>query len=223
MASRTGSHGRIMRSGSRISLLEALMDKERQIALFDKQANQYDRQRESAFQKRWRAPLLRHAKGKVLEVAVGAGANFPFYPPGVSVTATDFSPAMIAKAEAAARRYGVAAEFLCTDVEALHVPEQSFDTIVSTLSLCGYEDPAAVLANLKRWVKPQGKLLFMEHGISPKPLVSGLQRLLDPVLYRMLGCHHTRDIRALIEGAGLRIVDAETHWLGMVRLIRAQP
>lgn len=199
------------------------MDQQKLIAIFDRQAAQYDRQRESAFQRRWRQELLSHARGEVLELAVGAGGNFPFYPASVSVTAADFSPAMLAKAKAAAARYGIAAEFHQGDVERMDFPEAAFDTVVSTLSLCGYENPARMLATIRRSCKPDGQILLIEHGLSPNPVLSALQRGLDPLLYRLSGCHHTRNIRELVQEAGLRILWEESRWLDMVRLIRARP
>ncbi|WP_052339642.1 class I SAM-dependent methyltransferase [Gorillibacterium massiliense] len=74
------------------------MEKAKRIRIFDKQADQYDKSRESLQQKLWRQHLIAHAKGRVLELAVGAGANFPFYPPSVRITAADFSSAMLDKA-----------------------------------------------------------------------------------------------------------------------------
>lgn len=79
------------------------MEKRKLISLFDKQAVQYDKNRENPTQARWRKKLLSHARGEVLELAVGAGANFPFYPPEIKLTAADFSEMMIEKAQLAAK------------------------------------------------------------------------------------------------------------------------
>ncbi|MGZ9583686.1 class I SAM-dependent methyltransferase [Paenibacillus marinisediminis] len=199
------------------------MKKQRLIRIFDKQANQYAKKRENLEMARWRQHLLSHAKGEVLELAVGAGANFPFYPPDVRITATDFSPAMIEKARQAAKHHRVNAEFICSDIEHMNVEDQSFDTIVSTLSLCSYEDPLMVLNKINRWCKPDGVILLMEHGISSKIMIAAMQKTLNPLLYRAFGCHHTRDILGLIEESGITIEKAERHWLNMVHLVRAKP
>ena len=111
----------------------------------------------------------------------------------------------------------------CADIETLHFPDHSFDTIVSTLSLCSYDDPLAVLKQLNRWCRPDGELLLMEHGISRKPVVSLLQKTLNPFLYRTIGCHHTRNIPQLLENAGITIKQMERHWLDMLCVIRARP
>ncbi|WP_372631013.1 class I SAM-dependent methyltransferase [Cohnella sp.] len=199
------------------------MDKERQIRLFDRQAAQYGRKQESAAMRRWRSELLREARGSVLELAVGAGANFRYYPAGVRVTATDFSPKMLDKAREAAQECRLDAEFMLADIDRLEFPEHSFDTIVSTLSFCSYENPLGVMKKLRLWCKPDGTILLMEHGISSHTLVAAAQRLLNPLLYRTIGCHHTRDIPGLLARAGIRIVNKESHMLKMVHLLRARP
>ncbi len=199
------------------------MDKTRQIRLFDRQAAQYGRRQESAAMRRWRSELLREARGSVLELAVGAGANFRYYPAGVRVTATDFSPNMLGKAREAAQACRLDAEFMQADIDGLEFPEHSFDTIVSTLSFCSYENPLGVMKKIGRWCKPDGAILLMEHGISSHALVAAAQRLLNPILFRAIGCHHTRDIPAMIAQAGIRIVSKESHMLKMVHLLRAKP
>lgn len=149
------------------------MDKQKLIRIFDKQAAQYDKQREDPKQKRWRQHLLREAKGHVLELAVGAGANLPFYPPGVKITAMDFSEAMLGKARQAAESYRMDADFICGDIEEMNFPEHAFDTVVSTLSLCSYDDPLQVLGRINRWCRPGGAILFRNTGSArtrPQPL-----------------------------------------------------
>lgn len=115
------------------------MNKDKIIRTFDKQAKIYEKRRRKRSERKWREKLLSHAKGKVLEVAVGAGANFHFYPQEVEVTAVDFSEGMLKKAKEAAIEEGIEAHFILSDVESLSFEDNSFDTVISTLSLCGYE------------------------------------------------------------------------------------
>ncbi|GGH20026.1 class I SAM-dependent methyltransferase [Paenibacillus segetis] len=199
------------------------MEKQKLIRIFDRQATQYDKKREDPKQKLWRQNLLSHAKGEVLELAVGTGANFPYYPKEVKITATDFSEAMIEKAQQAVKHYHLHADFICSDIEELNFPDQSFDTIVSTLSICSYKNPIVVLDKIKRWCRPGGKILLMEHGISSNFMVSTLQKTFNPLLYRVYGCHYTRDILGLISESGIKIDKAESYWLNMVHLIWAKP
>ncbi|WP_379151154.1 class I SAM-dependent methyltransferase [Paenibacillus sp. sgz5001063] len=199
------------------------MKKQKLIRIFDKQATQYEKKTGDPSQQRWREHLLSHAKGEVLEIAVGAGANFPYYPPGVKVTATDFSEAMIGKAERAANQHRVDVHFICSDIEEMDFPDHSFDTIISTLSFCSYDNPLMVLNKIKRWCKPDGQILLLEHGISSKLTVSVAQKALNPLLYRIYGCHHTRNIPEMIRESGLAINKSESYWLNMVHLIWASP
>ncbi|NQX46074.1 class I SAM-dependent methyltransferase [Paenibacillus tritici] len=199
------------------------MDQERLIRIFDRQATDYDRKREDPQQQRWRRNLISDAKGDVLELAVGAGANFPFYPRGVRITAADFSGAMVEKARQAARHYHLDANCICADMEDMSFPAQSFDTVVSTLSMCSYKNPLGMLEKINRWCKPDGTILLMEHGIGSNFMVSTLQRALNPLLYRIYGCHHTRDILGLVRESGMLIQRAERYSLNMVHLIWAAP
>ncbi|WP_340024279.1 class I SAM-dependent methyltransferase [Paenibacillus sp. FSL K6-1096] len=199
------------------------MDTEKLIRIFDRQAADYDRRREDPKQRRWRQKLIGSAQGDVLELAVGAGANFPFYPQGVRITAADFSSAMIERAEKAAHRHCLDADFICSDIEDMSFPAQSFDTIVSTLSLCSYKDPLGMLVQMNRWCKPDGTILLMEHGLGSSFLVTTLQRALNPLLYRIYGCHHTRDIIGLVRESGMQIRRTESFSLNMVHLIWAGP
>ncbi|MEF2245221.1 class I SAM-dependent methyltransferase [Paenibacillus sp. IITD108] len=199
------------------------MDKQKLIRIFDKQATLYENKKDGPAQKRWRQQLLSHAKGQVLELAVGAGANFPFYPPKVKITATDFSEAMLDKAKKAARLHRIDGHFICSDIENMNFPDHSFDTIVSTLSFCSYDNPLLVLNKINRWCKPGGTLLFMEHGISSNVAVSAVQKTLNPLLYRFYGCHHTRNIMKLVRESGIAIDKTESYWFNMVHLIWAKP
>ncbi|TVY03064.1 class I SAM-dependent methyltransferase [Cohnella terricola] len=199
------------------------MDKAKQIRLFDRQAAQYGRRKEGQTLRRWRRDLLNHANGEVLELAVGAGANFPYYPGGVKVTAADFSSEMLSKAREVAAGCRLDADFILTDIEGLEFPDRSFDTIVSTLSFCSYENPLRVMKKLRRWCKPEGSILLMEHGISSNAIVSTVQRMLDPLLFRAIGCHHTRNIPELVRQSGMVITRSESHMFKMVHLLWAKP
>lgn len=200
------------------------MKKENLIKKFDKQADMYERNRRALSLSMWRKKLLSQAEGDVLELAVGAGANFPFYNRNVThITGVDFSPRMIQKAQMAAHETGMASTLLKADVETQTFPENSFDTLVSTFSLCGYDNPITVLKNMKRWCKPNGKILLMEHGISSNGPLSVLQWGIDPFAFHITGCHYQRNILKLIKEAGIRIQQKERHWAGIIYLVHAQP
>lgn len=199
------------------------MSTEKLIRKFDKQAKIYEMRRRKQSEKKWREKLIRCAKGHVLEVGVGAGANFHFYPKDVEVTAVDFSKEMLSRAKEAAAESGIQAEFTLSDVESLSFPDDSFDTIVSTLTFCGYEDPHRVLSNIQKWCKPGGQILLMEHGISSYRFVDRIQKMVDPLFKKMVGCHLKRDILQILEITNLNINKVERHMLGAVYLVWAAP
>ena len=199
------------------------MDKSKLIRKFDKQARIYEGRKPGPAEKEWREQLLKSARGNVLEVGVGTGANFAYYPKDVHVTAVDFSGEMLSRAKESAVRNAISAEFMRQDIESLSFPENTFDTIVSTLTLCGYEDPLHVLRQFKSWCKPDGRILLMEHGISSSRVIGLLQHWIDPVHVRMIGCHLNRDIKQLITQAGLEIERMERHFLNAIYLAWTNP
>jgi ubiquinone/menaquinone biosynthesis C-methylase UbiE len=199
------------------------MTKTNRIRRFDRQASAYAKRRRRMEMGNWRQKLLRDARGDVLEIAVGAGANFPFYSSDIRLTAVDFSPAMLQEAKTAAAAYRLDCTLIESDVESLRFPPDSFDSIVSTLSLCSYDDPVQVLQNMSEWCRPEGRILLLEHGISSQPVLAALQKLIDPIAFRIVGCHQKRDIMRIIRTAGLHIERDEHYMANMLHLVWAKP
>lgn len=171
----------------------------------------------------WRSRLLQDVDGKVLEVAVGAGANFPYYNrETVDLTAVDFSPEMLKSAQRMAADLDLKVSFQQHDIETLQLPERSFDCVVSTLSLCGYDDPLQVVNKLNRWCKPGGRIYLLEHGISHIKLLGITQHLLNPAARRISGCHFNRDILGIVQSSDIEIIKTERYYGGMVHLIWAR-
>jgi ubiquinone/menaquinone biosynthesis C-methylase UbiE len=147
---------------------------------FDRIAAPYDRGM-APLEKWWlrqmRAQLLHYAKGRVLEIGVGTGANFPFYSPATCLTAIDESVDMLA---VAARRTAVLGACVCLsqmDVESLAFPNGNFDTVVTSLVLCSVVDQRRALGELRRVLcRPGGRLLLLEHM---RPQVRPLAWLVD--------------------------------------------
>ncbi|MGC6585555.1 class I SAM-dependent methyltransferase [Paenibacillus sp. Dod16] len=199
------------------------MNKQSLIRKFNKQAAIYERNTRQRRLGEWRQRLLEDVEGSVLEVAVGAGANFPFYPRDkVNVTAVDFSPEMLSRARRMASEMGIRAHFLERDIETLELPERSYDCVVSTLSLCGYEDPVKALNKINRWAKPGGRVYLLEHGMSTNRLLGAIQHLINPAARRISGCHYNRDMIQIANASELNIVKTERYWNGIVHLIWAQ-
>lgn len=199
------------------------MDKEKLIKTFDRQAKSYEKRRLYRSEEKWRRRLLPAAKGNILEVGVGAGANFQYYPKDVKVTAVDFSLEMLDKAKVAAMEEGIEAQFVHADVETLMFEQNSFDTIVSTLSLCGYDHPIRLLQAFNKWCKPDGQILLLEHGKSSNIVLSTLLTLLNPLNKRFVGCHLNRDILKIVQESNIAIERVEHYIAGAVHLVWAKP
>lgn len=198
--------------------------KAKRIRKFDRQADLYDRRRARGDDAAMRGRLLRSARGRVLELGVGAGGNFPYYPDNAEITAVDISPAMLERARAAnERHYGYRIDFVESDVEQLDVPPHSYDTVVSTLTLCTYDQPVEVLRRIGQWCKPGGRILLMEHGLSTNRLLSFGLKALDPLYSRIAGCHCNRDILQLVTEAGLHVERAERYMAGMMHVLWCKP
>ncbi|MGY4691161.1 class I SAM-dependent methyltransferase [Salibacterium sp. K-3] len=201
------------------------MDIQRQRKLFDRQADKYAKRAEKLGpDHQWRQRLLSAADGDILEVSVGAGTNFSYYPRDASITAVDFSPAMLEKARKMAQKEKKqVTEFISGNVETLDLPEHSFDTVVSTLSMCAYPNPDHVLCLLSKWCRKDGQILLLEHGVSSNRFFAKLQNIFDPVFKKKAGCHINRDLMKLIHQSPV-IIQREEHVLfDTVHLIWAKP
>jgi SAM-dependent methyltransferase len=146
--------------------------------------------------------------GTVLEIGGGSGRNLPELPDGV--TAVDVVEPSDVGWRMSERRRGratVPVRRIGLDGQRIDVPDASYDNVLCTFSLCTIPDPAAALAEVRRVLRPGGGLTFLEHGLAPSPRMAGWQRRLDPVQKRVAGgCHLSRDVPALVAGAGLDVV-----------------
>jgi len=158
----------------------------------------------------YRQRVVGAAQGRVLEIGVGAGANLPFYGPGVGeVFGLDPSERLLRKA----LKTG-AFNPLEASAEAIPLDAGSVDTVVTTWTLCSIPDSHAALSEMRRVLKPGGRLLFVEHGLSPDPRVRWFQDTLTPVWRRIGGgCHLNRPIDALIREAGWKMEKIDTGYL----------
>ncbi|MFT4719452.1 MAG: ubiquinone/menaquinone biosynthesis C-methylase UbiE [Candidatus Azotimanducaceae bacterium] len=142
---------------------------------------------------RLRHQLVPLATGKVLEVGMGSGLNLPFYTPGVQVTGVDPSLELLAYAREIATGAPLDVEFLAVGAEDIPLPDNSFDSAVITWTLCTIPDPDAALREVRRLLKPGGKLIFAEHGASPEPHIANWQRRINPTWKTLAGgCHLDR-------------------------------
>jgi SAM-dependent methyltransferase len=145
--------------------------------------------------------------GTVVEIGFGSGPNVPLYPPAVTrVLAIDPSGVARRLAEKRIAASSIPVEFVGLDGQHIDLPDESADCALSTWTLCTIPDAGAALAELRRIVHPGGELFFLEHGRSPRPRVERWQHRLDPVQRRVAGgCNLSRDIPALVAGAGFDV------------------
>lgn len=190
---------------------------------FDRQADRYSKRRENDSTFKYRRKIFGEAEGRVLEVGIGVGLNYSFYKKNIELTGVDFSPEMLKKAQDAAKEYPFSSIFIREDVEAIDFAENSFDTIVSSGTLCAYRNPVQVLNNFQKWCRPDGQVLLLEHGISTNKPLALLQKTLDPLAVKMAGCHANRDISGLVRSSKLQLIKEERYLAGNVYLIWAKP
>lgn len=165
---------------------------------------------------RQRAKVVPGARGGVLELGIGGGRNLGFYDPAqvVRVIGVDPSEGLRRRALAAPRPAGLEVEVLDGVAEDLPFDDASFDTVVCTFTLCSVRDPARVLAQTRRVLRPGGELLFSEHGLAPDESVRRWQGRLEPLQKRLGGgCHLTRPVAASIAAAGFTLTRVETMYL----------
>jgi ubiquinone/menaquinone biosynthesis C-methylase UbiE len=172
---------------------------------------------------RLRRRLLSRIHGKVLEVGIGTGVNLPFYPRTCPVVGVDLSRSMLERALARAYRSGVTLTVDTMDAEALAFPDRTFDTVVSTLTLCTTPDPVRLLREMGRVCVPGGRILLLEHGLGTAPAVNWILHRLARGQLTRCACHLARDVADLPVQAGLRVLDQKRHLWGVVVPTEAAP
>jgi ubiquinone/menaquinone biosynthesis C-methylase UbiE len=156
--------------------------------------------------RRLREAWIPQARGEVLEVGIGSGRNLEFYTEQVKrVQGVD--PSVELQRMARKRVGRIHVEFLLQSAEnPLPLPSGSIDTVVLTWTLCSIPDPHKALQEMKRALRPDGQLIFVEHGRAPDPGVAAWQDRLTPIWKRIGGgCHLNRKIDEIIKEAGFRI------------------
>jgi ubiquinone/menaquinone biosynthesis C-methylase UbiE len=163
-----------------------------------------------------RQRIIPLARGKVLEIGVGPGANFAHYDPAkvTKLYALEPNSGMIRLAERQRLRTTLQIEYLDLPGERIPLDEGSVDTVVSTFTLCTIPGVVEAIRGINRVLAPGGKFIFLEHGCAPDANVRRWQRRLEPVCHTVFsGCHLTRDIPDLITQGGFQIDEMERAYL----------
>jgi ubiquinone/menaquinone biosynthesis C-methylase UbiE len=162
------------------------------------------------------------ASGEVLEVAVGTGRNFPFYPQGVRLTGIDLSPAMLEIAGKKTDELGLDAHLREGNAQELAFPDASFDTVVCTLSLCNIPGDRRAIAEMKRVLRPGGRLLLLDHVRASSKVWLAVQRVLEPLSWRFSCDHLLRRPLEHVLAEGFEVEQRERYKAGIVERLSAR-
>ncbi|WP_372619223.1 class I SAM-dependent methyltransferase [Falsiroseomonas sp.] len=162
----------------------------------------------------YRHRLVRTARGHVLEVGLGSGLNLPLYPPGVeALVGLDPSAELLRRAAPLAAQVAFPVHLVRATAEAIPLAERSVDTVVMAWTLCSLADARAGLGEIRRVLRPEGELLFVEHGLAPDPETAAWQRRLDP-LWTRISCHLDNPVDRMLCAAGFKVVELRSGYLG---------
>ena len=195
---------------------------------WDKQAGRYDRQigwwERRVFGQDNRAWAAQRARGDVLEVAIGTGLNIPLYDTEVKLTGVDLSPEMLDVARRRVADLDRTVELREGDAHRLAFDDASFDTVVCTFSLCNIPDPQQAVTEMRRVLRPGGRLVLVDHIRSSVPPIHWLQKGIELVSVRIDGDHMTRRPAEVVERLGFDIVERDRFRWGIVeRLVATKP
>ncbi|HTO40117.1 MAG TPA: class I SAM-dependent methyltransferase [Rhizomicrobium sp.] len=163
-----------------------------------------------------RRKVVPRAEGRVLEIGFGAGHNLPFYDPQkvTHLWALEPSRQMRARAAGLVAASPLTIDFLDLEAESIPLDDEAADTILITYTLCTIPDVMQALAGMRRVLKPNGRMIFCEHGAAPDENVRRWQNRIDPLWQKIAGgCHLSRSIPQLIQDSGFHIADMETMYL----------
>src|SRR3954470_16841002 len=153
-----------------------------------------------------RQGLVADATGRVLEIGAGTGANLSHYGGRIeSLVVAEPQPPMLRRLQRTAHKHAPHAQVVQAPAEDLPFEDDSFDTVVSTLVLCGVDDQAESLREIHRVLRPGGRLLFLEHVRSDDPGLARLQDRISPLNRFFFGCDCNRRTLATIEATGFTV------------------
>ncbi len=178
---------------------------------------------EGLFFKSWRKRLWAKVDGHhILEVGVGTGKNFEYYPRDARITAIDFSDNMLMQARHKSDRKKVTVELDLMDVQSLYFADNSFDTVIASFVFCSVPAPGKGLKELYRVCRPGGQVLLLEHVLSSKPLLARLMKLFNPVMVGIFGANINRNTVKNVQACGFASVRVDEHSSDIIKIIEAR-
>ncbi|TAK64127.1 methyltransferase domain-containing protein [Methylobacter sp.] len=178
---------------------------------------------EGLFFRSWRKRLWAKVEGHhILEVGVGTGKNFDYYPKDARITAIDFSGQMLKQAEKKRDRKNVNVELELMDVQSLYFADNSFDTVICSFVFCSVPLPIKGLKELYRVCKPGGQVLLLEHVISSNRMVAAVMNLLNPVVVSLFGANINRNTVKNVKACAFTSVNVDERSGDIIKLIEAR-
>jgi ubiquinone/menaquinone biosynthesis C-methylase UbiE len=178
---------------------------------------------EGLFFKNWRKKLWTKVDGyHILEVGVGTGKNFDYYPADARITAIDFSQEMLKQAAHKKARKNISVELNLMDVQSLYFADNSFDTVIGSFVFCSVPLPLKGLKELYRVCKPGGQVLLLEHVLSSKPVIARVMNFINPAIVALAGANINRNTVKNVKACGFASVRVDERSGDIIKLIEAR-
>lgn len=178
---------------------------------------------EGLFFKSWRKQLWAKVDGHhILEVGVGTGKNFDYYPAGARITAIDFSQKMLEQAINKKNRKNITADLNLMDVQSLCYADNSFDTVIGSFVFCSVPLPLKGLKELYRVCKPGGQVLLLEHVLSSRPVIAKAMNFINPAVVALVGANINRNTLKNVKACPFASVRVDDNSSDIIKLIEAR-
>lgn len=178
---------------------------------------------EGLFFKTWRRKCWDQVEGyHILEVGVGTGKNFDYYPKQAKITAIDFSEQMLKQARQKRDKKVIAVDLDLMDIQSLYFADNSFDTVICTFVFCSVPSPAKGLKELYRVCKPGGQVLLLEHVLSSNPIIAAIMNLLNPIVVMLVGANINRNTVKNVKACEFTSVCVDQRSSDIIKLIEAR-
>ncbi|MDD5577891.1 MAG: class I SAM-dependent methyltransferase [Methylobacter sp.] len=173
--------------------------------------------------KPWRQKLWNKVEGfHMLEVGVGTGKNFDYYPEKARITAVDFSKKMLQQAAHKRGRKNISVDLELMDIQSLSFAGNSFDTVIGSFVFCSVPAPLKGLKELYRVCKPGGQILLLEHVVSSRPVLARAMNLINPAVVALTGANINRMTVKNVQACAFESVRIDECSSDMIKLIEAR-